>query len=226
MWGGVLAQNKCPLCGSRVINGSCSECGYTLPDEASIVAPYNYDPSDYNMGDKYSPAEREQSSMPEIRVYDKPADEYKRPAPEIKVGDRGGAYPAPRNNAGTYNAPQNNAGTYNAPQNMAGTYNEPQNNAGSYNAPTGQNTNPYANFDPTNNRGAQFGGGGKLSGAALTALIIGIILILVNPILGIVGIVSASKNFKKTGDEAYRIAMIILIVVFALRLIFAGITGG
>lgn len=206
MWGGVLAQNKCPLCGSRVINGSCSECGYTLPDEASIAAPYNYDPSDYNIGDKYSPAEREQSSMPEIRVYDKPAEEYKRPAPEIKVGDRGGAYPAPRNNAGTYNAPQNNAGAYNAP--------------------AGQNNNPYANFDPTNNRGAQFGGGGKLSGAALTALIIGIILILVNPVLGIVGIVSASKKFKKTGDEAYRIAMIILIVVFALRLIFAGITGG
>lgn len=217
MWGGVLAQNKCPLCGSRVINGSCSECGYTLPDEASIAAPYNYDPSDYNIGDKYSPAEREQSSMPEIRVYDKPAEEYKKPAPEIKVGDRGGAYPAPRNNAGTYNAPQNNAGTYNAPQN----------NAGAYNAPAGQNNNPYANFDPTNNRVAQFGGGGgKLSGAALTALIIGIILILVNPILGIVGIVSASKKFKKTGDEAYRIAMIILIVVFALRLIFAGITGG
>lgn len=218
MWGGVLAQNKCPLCGSRVINGSCSECGYTLPDEASIAAPYNYDPSDYNIGDKYSPAEREQSSMPEIRVYDKPAEEYKRPAPEIKVGDRGGAYPAPRNNAGTYNAPQN----------MAGTYNVPQNNAGAYNAPTGQNTNPYVNFDPTNNRGAQNGGsgGGKLSGAALTALIIGIILILVNPVLGIVGIVSASKKFKKTGDEAYRIAMIILIVVFALRLIFAGITGG
>lgn len=206
MWGGILAQNKCPLCGSRVINGSCSECGYTLPDEASIAAPYNYDPSDYNIGDKYSPAEREQSSMPEIRVYDKPAEEYKRPAPEIKVGDRDGAYPAPRNNAGTYNAPQNNAGAYNAP--------------------AGQNNNPYANFDPTNNRGAQFGGGGKLSGAALTALIIGIILILVNPVLGIVGIVSASKKFKKTGDEAYRIAMIILIVVFALRLIFAGITGG
>lgn len=208
MWGGVLAQNKCPLCGSRVINGSCSECGYTLPDEASIAAPYNYDPSDYNIGDKYSPAEREQSSMPEIRVYDKPAEEYKRPAPEIKVGDRGGAYPAPRNNAGTYNAPQNMAG--------------------SYNAPTGQNNNPYANFDPTNNRGAQFGGGsgGKLSGAVLTELIVGIILVLVNPVLGIVGIVSASKKFKKTGDEAYRIAMIILIVVFALRLIFAGITGG
>ena len=224
MWGGVLAQNKCPLCGSRVINGSCSECGYTLPDEASIVAPYNYDPSDYNMGDKYSPAEREQSSMPEIRVYDKPAEEYKRPAPEIKVGDRGGAYPAPRNNAGTYNAPHNMAGTYNAPQNNAGAYNAPRGT----NTPQGQNNNPYANFDPTNNRGAQFGGGsgGKLSGVVLTELIVGIILILVNPVLGIVGIVSASKKFKKTGDEAYRIAMIILIVVFALRLIFAGITGG
>lgn len=218
MWGGILAQNKCPLCGSRVINGSCSECGYTLPDEASIVAPYNYDPSDYNMGDKYSPAEREQSSMPEIRVYDKPAEEYKRPAPEIKVGDRGGAYPAPRNNAGTYNAPQN----------MAGTYNEPQNNAGSYNAPTGQNNNPYANFDPTNNRGAQFGGGsgGKLSGAVLTELIVGIILTLLFPVFGIVEIVSVSKKFKKTGDEAYRTVMIILIVVLALRFIIGGITGG
>lgn len=188
-----------------MINGSCSECGYTLPDEAVISAPYNYDPSDYNIGDKYAPSEKEQSSMPEIRVYDKPAEEEKRPAPEIKVGDRGGAYPAPQNMAGTYNAPQ-------------GT-----------NTPQGQNNNPYANFDPTNNRGAQFGGGssgGKLSGAALTALIIGIILILINPVLGIVEIVSTSKKFKKTGDEAYRTVMIILIVVLALRIIFGGITGG
>ena len=213
-----MAQNKCPLCGSRVINGSCSECGYTLPDEASIAAPYNYDPSDYNIGDKYAPAEKEQSSMPEIRAYDKPAEEYKTPAPEIKVGDRGGAYPAPRNNAGTYNAPQNTAGTYNAPQN----------NAGTYNAPTGQNANPYANFDPTNNRGAQFGGssGGKLSGSALTELIVGIILTLLFPVLGILEIVSVSKKFKKTGDEAYRTVMIILIVVLALRFIIGGITGG
>lgn len=209
-----MAQNKCPLCGSRVINGSCSECGYTLPDEASIAAPYNYDPSDYNIGDKYEPAEKEQSSMPEIRVYDKPAEEEKRPVPEIKVGDRGGAYPAPQNMAGTYNAPRNNAGTYNAQQ---GT-----------NTPQGQNANPYANFDPTNNRGAQFGGssgGGKLSGAALTELIVGLILTLVFPVFGILEIVSASKKFKKTGDEAYRKIMIILIAVLVLRMVFSGMTG-
>lgn len=187
-----------------MINGSCSECGYTLPDEAVISAPYNYDPSDYNIGDKYAPSEKEQSSMPEIRVYDKPAEEEKRPAPEIKVGDRGGVYPAPQNMAGTYNAPQ-------------GT-----------NTPQGQNANPYANFDPTNNKGAQFGGGsgGKLSGAALTELIVGILLTLFFPIFGIFEIVSVSKKFKKTGDEAYRTVMIILIVVLALRIIFGGITGG
>lgn len=218
-----MAQNKCPLCGSRIINGSCSECGYSLPDEASIAAPYNYDPADYNIGDKYAEAEKEKSSMPEIRAYDKPAEEYKRPAPEIKVGDRDGAYPAPKNNAGTYNAPQNNAGTYNAPQNNAGTYNAPRGT----NAPSGQNANPYANFDPTHNGGAQFGGsgGGKLSGAALTELIVGIILTLVFPVFGIVEIVSTSNKFKKTGDDAYRTIMIILIVVLGVRILF-GLMGG
>lgn len=203
-----MAQNKCPLCGSRVINGSCSECGYTLPDEASIAAPYNYDPSDYNIGDKYAPAEKEQSSMPEIRAYDQPAEPEEKPVPEIKVGDRGGAYPAPQ-------MPQNKAGTYNAQQ---GT-----------NAPSGQNANPYANFDPTNNKGAQFGGssgsGGKLSGAVLTELIVGIILTLIFPVLGILEIVSASKKYSKTKDESYRTVMIILIVVLVLRIVFSGMTG-
>lgn len=38
---------KCPLCGGTVRNGVCLSCGYEIPDENTIAAPYNYDPDDY-----------------------------------------------------------------------------------------------------------------------------------------------------------------------------------
>lgn len=40
-------MQKCPLCGGTVRNGSCLSCGYEIPDENTIAAPYNYDPDDY-----------------------------------------------------------------------------------------------------------------------------------------------------------------------------------
>lgn len=40
-------MQKCPICGGTVGNGVCLSCGYEIPDENTIAAPYNYDPDDY-----------------------------------------------------------------------------------------------------------------------------------------------------------------------------------
>ncbi|MGN1137456.1 MAG: hypothetical protein ACI4SF_14710 [Oscillospiraceae bacterium] len=40
-------MQKCPICGGTVGNGVCISCGYEIPDENTIAAPYNYDPDDY-----------------------------------------------------------------------------------------------------------------------------------------------------------------------------------
>lgn len=52
-------MQKCPLCGGTVRNGSCLSCGYEIPDENTIAAPYNYDPDDYDQ-------QEEQRSSDEI----------------------------------------------------------------------------------------------------------------------------------------------------------------
>lgn len=46
--------DRCPLCGKRTVNGRCTECGYEIPDEKSISALYNYDPSDDRFGEAYT----------------------------------------------------------------------------------------------------------------------------------------------------------------------------
>lgn len=38
---------KCPICGGTVADGFCVSCGYKIPDEDIIAAPYNCDPDDY-----------------------------------------------------------------------------------------------------------------------------------------------------------------------------------
>lgn len=54
-------MQKCPICGGTVGNGVCLSCGYEIPDENTIAAPYNYDPDDYtqqeNAHDKKEPSE-------------------------------------------------------------------------------------------------------------------------------------------------------------------------
>ena len=60
-----MAQKKCPLCGGRITKGSCSDCGYSMPDEELISSVYNYDPSDYNIKEQRAEQEREMS-MPDI----------------------------------------------------------------------------------------------------------------------------------------------------------------
>lgn len=60
-----MAHKKCPLCGGKILNGSCSDCGYSMPDEELISSVYNYDPSDYNIKEQRAEQEREMS-IPEV----------------------------------------------------------------------------------------------------------------------------------------------------------------
>lgn len=38
---------KCPICGGGIADGFCVSCGYKIPDEDAVAAPYNCDPADY-----------------------------------------------------------------------------------------------------------------------------------------------------------------------------------
>lgn len=40
-------MQKCPLCKGTLRNGACLSCGYEIPDENTIAAPYNYYPDDH-----------------------------------------------------------------------------------------------------------------------------------------------------------------------------------
>ncbi len=196
-----MAQNKCPLCGEKVINGSCSSCGYVIPDEASVAAPYNYDPSDYTLEkERYGGFDEEAGS------------EYA--MPEIKAEDMQEIVPAPPREA-RGNNPQNGSpyAGFNPAQN-----NDPQNgnpyagfNPAQNNNP--QNGSPYANFNPVSNQN-------KVDGTVAAEIIIAIILTMFFPVVGIIYSVRMAKQFKATRSGSYRTAMILIIIATVLSFMF------
>jgi hypothetical protein len=200
-----MTFNKCPLCGSRVTNGFCSDCGYEIPDEASIAAPYNYDPSDYNYdSEKYVTVNLRKdpaAAMPEIKVYEDKHPEKAAPKNEQymdEVNPYSGAVPKPKVTLKKEVPPQN--------------------------------VNPYANFNPaenTNKSASGFSGKfeeilRKLSKKHLKQVIIGLLLIFANPVLGIASMIWFKHDNKANqDDESYKLAWSILIVAFVLRLFIA-----
>lgn len=118
---------KCPLCGSRLTRGVCGDCGYTLPDEASIASPYNYDPDDDRFGaaeEKYDTAAQREIN-PRVQ-YDEPRQQ----APKIVVTPQNNppANPPQQNNTPQQNnqnpyanfSPMNNNHQYNGGQKTGG----------------------------------------------------------------------------------------------------------
>ncbi|MBQ8826692.1 MAG: hypothetical protein IJ007_06330 [Oscillospiraceae bacterium] len=101
-----MALKKCPLCGSRLLGGTCNECGYSVPDETEISSMYNYDPDDDEFGDKDDFAVPEADGMPQVREevernFRNPYD-YKR-APKIETVQKSNAQIQPQqNNANPY----------------------------------------------------------------------------------------------------------------------------
>ncbi|MCM1024164.1 MAG: hypothetical protein NC395_08920 [Prevotella sp.] len=42
---------RCPLCGGETVLGTCSDCGFEVPDCGAIAAPYDLDPSNDSFGE-------------------------------------------------------------------------------------------------------------------------------------------------------------------------------
>lgn len=178
---------KCPLCGSRLTRGVCADCGYTLPDEASIASPYNYDPDD----DRFGAAEEKYDTAAQKEIYpqrDAPVqyDEPRQQAPKIMV--------TPKNNPPA-NPPQQN----NAPQ---------QNNT---------YQNPYANFSPMNNQhvynktySTKSGGDPTLGGLIDITFTVLVLATLFMPPAGVLGIINYIRNYAKSKDTKDLIRMAIM----------------
>lgn len=66
-------MQKCPICGGAVGNGVCLSCGYEIPDEGTIAAPYNYDPDDYEL--QGSGRNNDDSDLGEMDVLELPSSE-------------------------------------------------------------------------------------------------------------------------------------------------------
>lgn len=65
-----MTIQKCPLCGGRVNNSVCSSCGYEIPDEESISAMYDYDPSNDVPPEEKQPEKLSEYDMPSVSPLD------------------------------------------------------------------------------------------------------------------------------------------------------------
>ncbi|MGN0587351.1 MAG: hypothetical protein ACI4JF_08705 [Oscillospiraceae bacterium] len=95
---------KCPLCGSRLQNNVCISCGYELPDEKDISAPYDYDPDNDYFGEREQvryyeapPQATQHADMESISPIQTGYASAPKPAPNIKVNQAAPPSPAPKN---------------------------------------------------------------------------------------------------------------------------------
>ena len=193
-----MAVNKCPLCGSRTLNGTCNECGYSAPDETEISSMYNYDPDDDEFGEKsaYPTAQEQEDAMPEMRVREEVQRNYQNP---YKYKNRTPNIQVVKPNNIQVQAPQQ-------PQQ------QPRNSV-----------NPYANFSPVNNQQQgtpNFNTASNPDPKFKKDLGIGIFLAMLIPIVGIFCGVRFINKYKTTKDVNYLIAGIVIFVLSAFRFLF------
>lgn len=122
-----MTIQKCPLCGGRVNNSVCSNCGYEIPDEDSISAMYDYDPSNDGPTEEKQPERASEYDMPSLSPLD-----YDKASPQ-KLNIKAVANNPPVNQAVNRPAPRVVAQPkVNAPaqrgQNAPPAYNKPQKN--------------------------------------------------------------------------------------------------
>ena len=203
-------QGKCPLCGSRMIGGTCNECGYSVPDETEISSMYNYDPDDDEFGEKSEyPSAEEYNAQPYVGVRHEPmqreeVDRTHREAHELRK--------APHISVVKQNDMQVYTPNQNAPQqnNNASPY--ANNNASPY---ANNNANPYANFSPVNNSS----GSGNVNDPSFTRdMVIGIILGMLIPIVGIFYGIKFMNKYKLTNDKRYLTAGIVVLALSVLNI--------
>lgn len=206
----VLAQHRCPLCGGRILHGECADCGYRLPDEDKLSAPYNLDPED-DRPEAFAPAP-EKYEMPEakaVRPYTEqdggnaaPVRERSAPnIPNIKVAPTQTQFNnlyAPNN--------QNNAPAQNAQQNPPNNHQGWQNpyNYNPVQRPTGGNTNWNSSQNSQKQKGM------------LAALIVLLMLTFFAPFFGVVGLILNGSFGSKLNVGTRKLFTILFIIAIAL----------
>lgn len=206
----VLAQHRCPLCGGRILHGECADCGYRLPDEDKLSAPYNLDPED-DRPEAFAPAP-EKYEMPEakaVRPYTEqdggnaaPVRERSAPnIPNIKVAPTQTQFNNPYAPNNQNNAPAQNA--QQTPVNNQQGWQNPYN----YNPvqrPMGGNTN----WNSSQNSQKQ--------GGMLAALIVLLMLTLFAPFFGVVGLILNGSFGSKLNAGTRKLFTVLFIIAIAL----------
>ena len=206
----VLAQHRCPLCGGRILHGECADCGYRLPDEDKLSAPYNLDPED-DRPEAFAPAP-ERYEMPEakaVRPYTEqdggnaaPVRERSAPnIPNIKVAPTQTQFNNPYAPNNQNNAPAQNA--QQTPVNNQQGWQNPYN----YNPvqrPMGGNTN----WNSSQNSQKQ--------GGMLAALIVLLMLTLFAPFFGVVGLILNGSFGSKLNAGTRKLFTVLFIIAVAL----------
>lgn len=203
----VLAQHRCPLCGGRILHGECADCGYRLPDEDKLSAPYNLDPED-DRPEAFAPAP-EKYEMPEakaVRPYTEqdaaPVRERSAPnIPNIKVVPTQTQFNDPYAPNNQNNAPAQNP-QQNQPNNQQGWQNPYNYNPAQ--RPTGGNTN----WNSSQNSQKQSG--------ILAALIVLLMLTLFAPFFGVVGLILNGSFGSKLNVGTRTIFTVLFIIAIVL----------
>lgn len=209
-----MAQNRCPICGEKILSGECIGCGYRLPDEDKLSAPYNLDPED----------DRPEAFAPDPHKYEMPSAEYggktavgcdeRQDMPNIKVMP-------------TNNMPANNNANQNGNwQNPYNYVSPPANNANSQTGGnnTANNTgwqNPY-NYNPggaNNNKNPYSGANTDKEKLLTVGLVFMAITAFFLPIMAIAGIIA--MNSAKNMDPKKRLTFKVLFIIALL----AGFSG-
>lgn len=202
----VLAQHRCPLCGGRILHGECADCGYRLPDEDRLSAPYNLDPED-DRPEAFAPAP-EKYEMPEakaVRPYTEqdgaPVRERSAPnIPNIKVAPTQTQFNNPYAPNNQNNVPAQNVQP--AQQNQQGWQNPYNYNPAQ--RPTGGNTN----WNSSQNSQKQ--------GGMLAALIVLLMLTLFAPFFGVVGLILNGSFGSKLNVGTRKIFTVLFIIAIVL----------
>lgn len=206
-----MAQKKCPLCGGRILHGECIECGFSVPDEDKLSAPYNLDPED-DRPDAFEPAP-EKYDMPEAKPFaDRDFGGYAAPVKEKTAAQAPNIKVLPTQNL----APQSPAqqgwqNPYgNSPVQQNPTNNQPQNRQGWQ--------NPY-NQNPTNNSS----NGGAFSKSDRMLLIGLVMLFLMSfglPLFGFVGLILSKTVGAKLGEGASKLFKVLFAVSILVSFLF------
>ena len=192
------------------MHGECADCGYRLPDEDKLSAPYNLDPDD-DRPEAFAPAP-EKYEMPEakaVRPYTEqdggnaaPVRERSAPnIPNIKVAPTQTQFNNPYAPNNQNNAPAQNA--QQTPVNNQQGWQNPYN----YNPvqrPMGGNTN----WNSSQNSQKQ--------GGMLAALIVLLMLTLFAPFFGVVGLILNGSFGSKLNVGTRKLFTILFIIAIAL----------